>query len=169
MKQNIADQFNHAEQFSPVLEKLKQHGDGFKVPEGYFENLSPRIVDSISKQGKPSFLKTIVQSFSKPMVWAPSLATVIVAVILIFVFPVKKNTPIPVADEWTQINMAYDASYAEEVLLAESSTIDKYIENKDISNNASITFTLADEPTAEEIKAYLNDHEIEPEIMNEYK
>lgn len=65
--------------------------------------------------------------------------------------------------------MAYDASYAEEVLLAESSTIDKYIENKDISNNASITFTLADEPTAEEIKAYLNDHEIEPEIMNEYK
>jgi hypothetical protein len=168
MKQIISDQTNKTEQLSPVLEKLRQADQGFKVPDGYFNSLSPRIVESIKKQENSSFLKIVVPSFSKPVVWAPVMATVIVAVLLIFVVPGKKDSTLPVADEWTQINMAYDASYAEEALLAESNFIENYIENKGIRYVASASLTTANEPTVDEITDYLKEHEIEMDILNGY-
>ena len=96
------------------------------------------------------------------------MVTVTVAVLLIFIVPGEKNLTIPVADEWTEINMAYDASYAEEALLSESNTIENYIENKDISYIASASLTTANEPSVDEITEYLKEHEIETDILNEY-
>ena len=168
MKRNISDQTNGTEQFSPVLKKLKQTDRGFKAPAGYFDSLSPRIAESIKKRENSSFLKALLPSFTKPVVWAPAMATVIVAVLLIFVVPDKKATTLPVTDEWTQIKMAYDPSYAEEALLAESNTIDMYIENKGISNIASASLTTANEPSLDEITEYLKEHEIETDNLNGY-
>jgi hypothetical protein len=73
-----------------------------------------------------------------------------------------------VVDEWTQINMAYDASYAEEAILAESNTIDKALENKDVSYIASASYNGENEPTIDEITEYLKEQEIDTDILNEY-
>ena len=167
LRQNISNQINNSEQLSPVLEKLKQEGNGYSVPDGYFDSLSSRIVDEIKIQENRSLLKSVVP-FRKPMIWAPALVTVIVAVLLIFVVPGKKESTIPVVDEWTQINMAYDASYAEEAILAESNTIDKALENKDVSYIASASYNGENEPTIDEITEYLKEQEIDTDILNEY-
>ena len=167
MKRNISDQINETEQFSPVLEKMRHGTQGFKVPDGYFDSLSPRIVESIKKQENSSFLKALVPTFGKPVVWAPVMATVIVAVLLIFVVPGKKDSTIPVADEWTELNMAYDESYAEEVLLAESTAIDKELENTVLSDIETISLAL-NEPTIDEITQYLEEQETDTDILNEY-
>ena len=166
-KINISDQINETEQLPPILAKLRKEASGFKVPEGYFDSLSPRIVDSINKQENRSFLKALIPSFRKPLVWASSLAAIIVAVLLIFVVPVKKSSTMQVADEWTQINMAYDESYAQEALLAQSSTIDKELENS--ANSAIGTEVLTQkEPSIDEIKEYLKEHENEIDLINGY-
>jgi hypothetical protein len=167
LKQNISDQSNDIEHLSPVLKKLRQDDNGLKVPDGYFDSLSPRIVDGIKKQENSSFLKKLIPSFRKPLVWAPSMATIVVTVLLIFVIPAKKTATIPVVDEWAEINMAYDASYAEEALLGESNTIDKELASSTIGNNEPVSFAKK-EPTVDEIKAYLKDHDIETDILNEY-
>lgn len=166
-KQNILKQTEESEHLSPILAKLRNETQGFNVPDGYFDSLSPRIIDGIKKQENRAILKILVPSFRKPLVWAPAMATVIVAVLLIFVIPAKKTSTIPVADEWTEINMAYDASYAEEALLAESYTYDKEIESSVISNSGSATLSKND-PTDAEITEYLKEHEIDTDIINEY-
>lgn len=167
LKQNISKQTYDSEQLSPLLEKLRQKTQGFKVPDGYFDSLSPRIVDGIKKQENSSFLKKLIPSFRKPLVWAPSMATIIVAVLLIFVIPAKKTATLPVVDEWTEINMAYDVSYAEEALLAESNTIDKEIESSVVKNIGS-EMLIQNEPTVDEISEYLKEHETDTDILNQY-
>jgi len=167
IQDKIPDQTNDIEQLSPVLKKLRQDVEAFKVPDGYFDSLSPRIIDRIQEQENRSFSKRFVLSFRKPLVWAPSIASVVVAVFLIFVIPAKKVSTLQVFDEWTEINMAYDASYAEEAVFSESITIDKELANSDINITESLTPSHK-EPTADEIKAYLKEHETETDILNEY-
>jgi hypothetical protein len=167
IQEKKTDQTINTEQLSPVLEKLKQDVQVLKVPDGYFDSLSPRIVDRIQKQENRSFSKRIVLSFRKPLIWAPAFATVVVTVLLIFVIPAKKVPTIQVVDEWTEINMAYDASYAEEAVFSESITIDKELANSVLPKNESLTFSHK-EPTTDEIKAYLKEHETETDILIEY-
>lgn len=167
-KINISGKINETEQLPPILAELKKEAGGFKVPEGYFDSLNVRIVDSINKKVNRSFLMILIAAFRKPLVWVPSMATVTVAVLLIFVVPLKKPSTIQVADEWVQIHMAYDESYAQEALLAESSTIDKELENS-VNNNIGTEALNRKEPSLEEIKEYLKEHENEMDLINEYK
>jgi hypothetical protein len=166
-KQNILKQTHESEQLSPVLTKLRNDNQGFKVPEGYFNSLGPRITDKIKKQENRSIIKILVPSFRKPLVWIPVLSTAVVAVLLIFVVPAKKTLTTPAVDEWAEINMAYDASYAEEVLLAESYIYDKEIESSVVSNPGYVTLSK-NEPTIDEITEYLKEQEIDTDIINEY-
>jgi len=166
LKENISNQTNNPEQLPPVLKQLRKEASGFKVPDGYFYSLSPRIVDEIKIREHTSFIKGFVPALRKPWIWAPSMATVVVAVMLIFVVPAKKETVIPIADEWTEINMAYDASYAEEAILAESHSIDQELENKDINYSEPASLNGKNEPTKEEITKYLKEHE--NELLIEY-
>jgi hypothetical protein len=168
LKQNISSQSSDNEQLPPVLEKLRQDVSGFRIPDGYFDSLSLRIADGIKKQENRSPLKAFVPTFRKPLVWAPIMATVLVAILLIFVIPVKKTSTNQVVDEWTEINMAYDPSYASEALLAESNNIDKAIEGKDINYSEVVAVTGQNEPTNEEIAKYLKEHEIDTDLLNEY-
>jgi antitoxin component YwqK of YwqJK toxin-antitoxin module len=72
------------------------------------------------------------------------------------------------ADEWAQINMAYDPSYAEEAILAESNTIDKELEGKEIKYYDPATLSAKNEPTDAEILDYLKDHTTDTDILNQY-
>lgn len=168
MKQKISNQSNDTEQLSPVLEKLRNEAQGFKVPDRYFETLSPRLIDRIESKENGSFLKTAVPTFRKPVIWAPALATLIVAVLLVFVIPDKKTSTTPVIDEFTEINMSYDASYAEEALLNESNIIDNELENNEVSYIASASYNGVSEPTIDEITEYLKEQEIDTDILTEY-
>jgi hypothetical protein len=89
------------------------------------------------------------------------------AMVVSYILVKKDSAVLPVTDEWTQINMAYDASYAEEALLAESSTIDKELETGNM-NKISYASITQNEPTVDEITNYLKDQEIDTDILNEY-
>jgi hypothetical protein len=164
-KQNKSLADKEPEQLPPSLARLKHEVNGFKIPEGYFDTLSPRIADSIKSQKRRSFFQALFPSFRKPFVWAPVMATAIVAALLVFVIPEQQESSIPVIDEWTEINMAYDASYAEEALLAESNAIDTELEITEMNNNESIPATEMNEYTADEITEYLKNQEIDSEIL----
>lgn len=168
LKQDIAYQTNENEQLSPVLEKQRQENQGFKVPDGYFDSLSPRIIDSIQKQENRSFINTLVTALRKPLVWAPAFASVAVVLLLVFAVPSKKATLPQVTDEWAEINMAYDESYAAEIYLSESSIIDNELDKKDANYIAAASVSTKNEPTLDEITEYLKDQDIDTDILNEY-
>ncbi len=164
-KQNISDQPHSSEILPPTLEKLKQPDQGIKVPDGYFDSLSPRIVDEINKRKNRSFIVSVLPAFGKPFVWAPVIATVIVAILFIFIIPLKKESAVPVYDEWTEISMAYDESYAEEALFAESNKIDAELDKADINFIKTASFSAGAMPTDEEITEYLKDQDIDTELL----
>lgn len=168
LRQNISNHTNNSEKLSPVLEKLKHEVSGFKVPVGYFDSLSPRIIDGIRKQENRSLFRSIIPQFLKLSVWRSAMAVMIFAVMIISYILVKKDPGvIPAIDEWTEINMAYDASYAEEVLLSESLSIDKELETTDMSK-IGYTAITQNEPTIDEITDYIKEQEIDTDILNEY-
>ena len=63
--------------------------------------------------------------------------------------------------------MVYDPSYATEAVFADSHEIDAAIEGKEL-NYAEVSLNSQNEPTAEEISAYIKEHELESELLNEY-
>lgn len=154
----------------PLLENLRKEKQAQQVPEGYFDSLSPRIVDRIGIQNRRNPLIKMLTTFRKKLVWAPVLATAVIAVLLIFVIPGEKQMPVAPLDELSQIMMAYDESYAEESLLAESEMIDNEIDKSD--NFFSVSENSIDSsetgPTDDEITEYLKNQDIETEILTEY-
>jgi hypothetical protein len=164
-KKNISYRYTDPQSYISSLENLRQEVNGFKVPDGYFDSLSPRIVDAIKKQENRSFIQAIIPSFRKPYIWAPAMVTALVAVLLLFVIPLKKESSVQVVNQWEEINMAYDASYAEEALLAESYTIENELEKADINNIESVSYTGANEATDEEITEYLKNQDIDSDLL----
>jgi len=167
-KKNISVPTNESEIHSPLLELIKKEGNSLKVPDGYFDTLNPRIIDKINLQENRKSWKQGLPVFRKPIVWAPVLATGLVAVLLIFVIPVKNPEIIPAIDEWTEMNMAYDASFAEEALFTESYTIDNELENSGINISEASSAQDNNEITDEEIADYLKEQDLDPEMINEY-
>ena len=169
MKQHISEQTNDIEQLSPVLIKLKQADQGFKVPDNYFDSLSPRIIDGIKKKENKSFSSAIIPQLRKPSVWRSVIAVMIFATMIISFMLVKKEPAVLTAtDEWTEMNIAYDESYAEEVYLAESNILDEEMKNLDANYLASASVTANGEPTINEITEYLKEQEMYTDILNEY-
>lgn len=155
-------------EITPVIpEAINKETSGFKVPAGYFDKLGNRISERINKNTRQSVTESILPGLQKSWVWRPVLATVVVAVLLLFVVPERKTSTIPAADEWTQLNMAYDPSYATEAVFAESHEIDAAIEGKEL-NFTEVSLNGQNEPTAEEISAFIKEHEMDSELLNEY-
>ena len=168
LQKNISNQTNDPDQLPKVLEELRKEKSGFKVPDGYFDSLSPRIAESINSRQRTPLNNVQIPFFRKPLVWAPSLATLVVAVLLIFVVPTRKDTSIPATDEWTEINMAYDPSYAHEALLFETHNIENGLETNAIDFSKSADMTGKNEPTKEEMSKFLKEHEFDADLLNEY-
>lgn len=167
IKHNKPEQFQESDNLPPWLESAKRETNGLRVPDGYFDLLSPAIIDRIKEQENKSLLKSHSTVYMKPVVWAPVLATSVAVVLLMFIIPAENKETITETDEWTEINIAYDASYAEEVLLAESYNIDYELENNNIGDNESNTTKGVIELTDDEITEYLKDQEIDLELITD--
>jgi hypothetical protein len=168
IKHTNSKQDQETDQLSPQLELLKHEDRAYKVPDNYFDTLSPRIIDRINQKENGALSKSGIFVFRKPVVWAPIMAIAVAAVLLIFIDPTKTNQIIPVYDELADIKMAYDASYAEEVLLAESYSRDKEIEVAVNTIPATTTINENSDLSEDLIEEYLKDQDIEIEILIEY-
>jgi len=167
LKQDISNQTSNTEEFFPVLEKMRQDFSGIKVPDGYFDSLNPHIVDRLNKKENRSLLRALIPQYRKPLVWKSIMAVMVFSAMIISFILVKRDPAVLVNDEWTQINMAYDESYAQEALLAESNSLDKELESSGVSNIGIVSLTH-NEPSVDEITEYLKDQEIDTDILNEY-
>jgi len=164
MKQNIRNHADTQETISPFLESMKNKPDGLLVPDGYFESLNSNIVDRINKEQNLSYSQNKIPSPGKPVVWAPIMVTAIAALLFIFFIPAKNEATSIINDDWTEIYLAYDASYAEEALIAESSLIDNEINNSE-SFAESLLLNTNYTPTDDEIADYLETQEIDTDIL----
>jgi hypothetical protein len=167
-KQSISNSQDAQEKLTPVLEELLNRENGFKVPFGYFDSLSPRIIDRINKRSKTSSLHEWISKLIQPVVWAPTVTSVLVVLLLVFVIPSRNTPTLPATDEWTEINMAYDASYAEESLLTDGHQIDSELEGIEINYSEPAIVSGQGQLTHEEISKYLQEHEMESELLTEY-
>ncbi len=167
-KQNIPAPDSQAEKIAMELESLRQKPEGLNVPGNYFDSLSSRITDQITQKENRSMYKKSVFVLRKPVVWAPVLAAASIAVLVMLLIPDTTTPPVQVVDEWTEINSVYDASYAAEVLFAESYHLDAEIAETDINNLASQAIADEHEPTDEEITAYLNEQNIDLTLLTDY-
>jgi hypothetical protein len=163
-KDKIPLQSSTGENLSPLPGSLRKDRNNLKVPDGYFDSLNPMIVEGIKKQENKAIIN--LSLIRKPLIWAPMLAASVVALLLVLTIPVKQASTIPLTDEWAEINMAYDASYAEEVLLAESFSMENEIENTD-GTSISASLSGSNEATDEEITEYLKDQELDIEIITD--
>jgi hypothetical protein len=167
-KHTISKPDQEMDKLSPSLESLRKEESGYKVPDGYFDTLNPRIIDRITEKENIVSSKSGILVFRKPVIWAPVVAVAVAAVLFIFIIPAKNNQIIPAYDEVADINMAYDASYAEEVLLAESYSHDKEIEVAVNTIPETTSINENSDLTEDEIEEYLKDQDIEIEIITEY-
>jgi hypothetical protein len=167
LRQNILNQSTEKETLPPVLEKLRTEVQVLKVPSRYFDSMSARIADRLQTEEKKSFFASLILYVRKPFVWAPTLATAVVGILLIFIIPSKNISTIQPYDEWTETGIAYDATYAEEVILDESNYIDNEIEKGNPTLVEATSFIGENQPTVEEISAYLKDHESDTELIIE--
>ncbi len=61
---------------APFLRRLHGSGDGFRVPEGYFESLGDSLAQRAAAEPVP------VQPRLRPVVWLPALAAALALVLL---------------------------------------------------------------------------------------
>jgi len=168
MKQNITELKTYTGIPPTILEQLKNETHGLSVPDQYFETLNTRIVDRIRLKDEKSFFNFLLPSqLKKPVFWAPIFITSIAAIIMIGVLPIKTYQSPQLLDEWSEIGIAYDPTYAEEALLAEGSNLDVEIEKADIKKIESVSFVIQHEPTDEEITAFIKDHALDTNILNQ--
>jgi len=154
------------DQLPEILEQLRQDRHGYTVPDGYFDSLSARITDKLSKQ-EPSFFQAAVSVLSKPLVWSPVLAVVLVALTFFFLIPDPDRSVVEQYDTIKELSFAMDASFTEEVMLTEINSIDTDFENTGFLSNDPKQFTGLTHFTEEEITRYLKDQEIDTELLTE--
>lgn len=90
MKRPDEDIRKELEELSPNLLKLKEQGDGFRLPEDYFQRMQKEVLDKAQAGSQPSPTKNIgwLDRFFEPLQflfqprWALSLATIALLVTL---------------------------------------------------------------------------------------
>ncbi len=167
-KQNKPDLTNEDGFLPEIPEEMRKETGGFKAPAGYFDSLSPRIIDRINSKEQSSISNVLISVFKKPLVWVPVMATLLVIVSLVFLIPSQKETPVIVVNEISDISMAYDPSYAQEAILLESHTLETRLENSNIDYTQTSILNGQNGPSAEEIIKYLKDNDVDTELLNEY-
>ena len=164
---NISHSQNQEQPLPPVFDALKKDAKGFQTPENYFETFNLKINSKIENQENTSFFKLSSVNFRAPQIWAPSAAVVIVAIMLLFVIPSKTSKQAVSTDEITDMRLSYDASYADEALLAESQMIDSDIERKDAVYLEAELFGKENELTTDEMTELLKEQDIDTELLTQ--
>lgn len=163
---NNTTETRNEDSFLNLLKAQQDEPAGIKVPANYFEKLNTEISNRIASKEKELTTKTLKTSVLRPLFLVPALSVVVLTVILT-VF-LSRNSPVSetALSETEEILLAYDVSYAEEVYVAELGTIDEQLDEPE-SNTKSGDFTVSDDLTAEEITEFLQDQDIDDELLNE--
>ena len=90
MKRPDEDIRKELEELSPHLLKLKEQGDGFRLPEDYFQRMQKEVLEKVQASPKPTASKNIgwLDRFLEPLQflfqprWALSLATIALLITL---------------------------------------------------------------------------------------
>lgn len=164
---NNTTETRNEDSFLNLLKAQQDEPAGIKVPANYFEKLNTEISNRIASKEKELTTKTLKTSVLRPLFLVPALSVVVLTVILT-VF-LSRNSPVSetALSETEEILLAYDVSYAEEVYVAELGTIDEQLDEPESSITKSGDFTVSDDLTAEEITEFLQDQDIDDELLNE--
>ncbi|MEZ4958498.1 MAG: hypothetical protein R2830_01645 [Saprospiraceae bacterium] len=166
------------EGLSPFLTKMKEEGDGFKVPADYFKTLPDEVLNKVQRQGpaveRSSWFDGIA-SFLQ-MLWQPkyvlavaSAAAILIAAVCFF----KKDTPKEEVQPIAAVQVS-DIPFEElhEYLSDNIADIDEnLIVEASLSTTESQTTktTILPKATTEELEGYLDDviDEIDPKDLED--
>jgi hypothetical protein len=163
---------NDLQEEEPDIPGLSKGMNGFKVPEGYFDSLPGRIMVKAEmekdRQSNPGRMHSMVYSTK---VWIPLLAAASIIFTLFFILPESKKTEdiLSQVHDTMNLNNAYDASYAGDVLVADYKIMDVFLEQ--LSADQEISFDnlyyTEEEISNEAIIEYLNEQEIDIDLLAE--
>ncbi len=171
-KNHYMDVENTEENFSTeILSRCKKE-DVFKTPPSYFDTLHVRINDKINYQ-KIKERKNVWAILSQKHLVAPIVTSILLLMGIFFINygdkPLKTNEMNVLYDEYTLLNLAYDPSYALEVMQDNATQIENYaantqtqplFENKNNDNNINL-----DGITPEDIDQYIKSQSTENELF----
>jgi len=145
--------------------------EAFKVPEGYFDALPSRIRDEISAGDYESHGHVwMKKQFASYWVWIPVLSVSLVLLAIFTWMPDKsKHETIAEIEDTLYLDQALDASYAGEVMFQEYTAVYEMLENPVLQNQEAVSFigTGDDGITDEEIIEYLNNQELDTEVLSQ--
>ena len=164
----IPENFQPGE-MDPPLPARRPGEESFRVPEGYFHDLPGRIQDKIiSARNEEGAFAWFLKLVLARKVWIPALVTACLLIALFIFLPGQKaSQPLAASADTLGLKAAYDASYAGETYNAEFAEIDKVMSDPTFDTGSSISFIHTSDPeiTGESILDYLQDQELDPELL----
>lgn len=155
-----------------IFKRKYPHGDGYKTPDGYFDLLSERLREQIAKsENKPAqrWYSLGHQALKPVMIPLALLAAVLIAIFLFL--PGKKSEQQALNNDTLQPASIYDydESYAREAIAFEDASLSDAVENTGDDLGYILSISAANDTTLCEtdIIEYLNDQEIDPELLAE--
>jgi len=157
------------EEITPPLPARQSGSEPFRVPAGYFDELPGRVQDRIltERNGKRP-VTWLTRLLRTRKIWIPVLAAACILIALFISLPVNKSTrPMAVTSDSLNLKAAYDASYAGENISADYAEIDKVLSDSwfDAKTNISFIRTNDTELSNDSIIDYLQDQEMDPELL----
>lgn len=148
------------------------HGEGFKVPEGYFDSLSERLREQITNaEAKPAQQRYSLGYQALRPVIIPLAIVAAVLIAAFFFLPGKKAEQQAINNDSLQPASIYDydESYAREAIAFEEATLSEEVENSDDDLGLVLSLSAATDTTLSEtdIIDYLDQIEIDPELLAE--
>ncbi|HOW30390.1 MAG TPA: hypothetical protein PLP88_02385 [Bacteroidales bacterium] len=143
-----------------------------KTPPSYFDTLPSRIQDRIAMNDKRPVFTWISNTYrtTRPVLIPVSLVAAILIVTSILLPIQKKENAVATTDTTSSTGVyEYDASYAHEVIAFEEADVAEEIENSEYDLGTTLGQTSGNDTTLSqsEIIDYLNQNEIEPELLAE--
>lgn len=155
-----------------IFRRKYPHGEGFKAPDRYFDSLMERLREQIADQKETGTHRWY--SLNRRSLKPVFIPIGIVAALLIAVFlflPGKK--PVQQATNTDTLQPSgiyeYDESYAREAIAIEDASLLEEVENSKDDFGYILSISAANDTTLSEadIIDYLNDQEVDPELLAE--
>lgn len=146
--------------------------EAFKVSDAYFDELPSRIRDSITaSNGKSVEYKWFPAALASKLVLIPALSIVILLVAIYFSIPSDKSSGISQIEvtDTSGVSLASDASYMQDVVTDEYTTIYKLMESAESisSNSVSFSSVSSDEISDDDIINYLEEQDLDTDVLAE--
>jgi hypothetical protein len=141
----------------------------FRVPDNYFDSLTSRIQDRISaRQSRVSVLSSMSTILVKKKVWIPVIACVLILLSVFILYPGKSSQNqgyISKTDTVAVKANDINGAYALETQYIEIEKALEQIKKLPVSHIDESVVKLPDEIKNEDIIKYLNEEEIDPNLL----